>query len=92
MVRDVFRYRFAPTVPLEEVELSLLVAIVAAESLHGEPAVRLDLAYVVDTTSHACVIDGAGPAARDLNRLFIGFLSREFGEDAFTVQRVEQTR
>jgi hypothetical protein len=37
----------------------------------------------------ACVFDAGTPVGRDFNRLFIGFIRREFGEDAFRVERVE---
>ena len=34
-----------------------------------------------------CVIDSSTAVGRDLNKLFVGFLQREFGEDAFHVER-----
>lgn len=87
MTRDLYRYSFPPDVPLEEIEASLLLAVVSAESLHGETQVRLDAAHFLDPDRRACVIDAGTPVGRDLNRLFVGFLRREFGEDAFTVER-----
>ncbi len=42
MIKDVYRYGFQPCVPLEEVEASLLLALMATESLHGEAQVRLE--------------------------------------------------
>ena len=61
----------------------------ATESLHGEGQTRLDVAHFLDPTTRACVIDTGSPVGRDFNRLFIGFVRREFGEDAFHVERVE---
>lgn len=89
MINYVYRYGFQPQVPLEEVEASLLLALLATESLHGEAQVRLDAAHYLDVDQRACVIDAGTPVGRDLNRLFVGFLRREFGEDAFTVERVD---
>ncbi|MBI1900550.1 MAG: hypothetical protein HYS13_05485 [Planctomycetia bacterium] len=89
MPKDLYRYVFTPQVPTEEIEASLLLAGMAAESLHGEAQVRLDAAHYLDPDRRACVIDAGTPVGRDLNRLFVGFVSREFGPDAFRVERVD---
>ena len=39
MTKEVYRYTFTPGVPLEDLEASLLLAILATESLHGEAQV-----------------------------------------------------
>jgi hypothetical protein len=84
-----YRYTFATDVPIEEVESSLLLAILAAEGLHGEADVRLDAAHHLDAEARACVIDAGTPVGRDLNKLFVNFLRREFGPDAFHVERAK---
>lgn len=89
MTKDLYRYVFTADVPIEEVEASLLLAILATESLHGEAQVRLDAAHFLDPAKRACVIDAGTPVGRDINRLFVGFVAREFGEDAFQVERVD---
>lgn len=88
MRRDVYRYTFAEEVPIDEVEHSLVLAILATESLHGESQVRLDAAHFLDADRKVCVIEFGTAVGRDLNKLFIGFLRREFGEEAFQVHRV----
>lgn len=88
MSKDVYRYKFATTVPAEEIEASLLLAVMAAESLHGEAQTRLDAAHYFEPDQRACVIDADTVVGRDLNRLFVGFMRREFGEEAFQVERV----
>jgi hypothetical protein len=88
MTKELYRYAFKPDVSLEDLEASLLLAVLSAESLHGEAQVRLDAAHFFDTDQRACVIDADTPVGRDVNRLFVGFLRREFGEDAFTVERL----
>ncbi len=90
MTKELYRYTFKPDVPLEDIETSLLLAVLSAESLHGEAQVRLDAAHYFDRDQRACVIDASTPVGRDVNRLFVGFVSREFGEDAFHVERVNQ--
>lgn len=89
MPKELYRYVFTGDVPLEEIEASLLLAILATESLHGEAQVRLDVSHFLDADRRACVIDAGTAAGRDFNRLFVGFLRREFGEDNFQVERVD---
>jgi hypothetical protein len=86
----VYRYVFAANVPLEEVEASLLLAIFATESLHGESEVRLEAGHYFEAEQRTCVVDGGTQVSRDLNRVFIGFLRREFGEDSFRVERAAE--
>ncbi|QDU76924.1 hypothetical protein Pan97_39810 [Bremerella volcania] len=88
MTQELYRYTFEEDVPIEEVEASLLLAVMATESLHGEAQTRLDAAHYLDPTKRACVVDAGTPVGRDLNRLFTGFMGREFGPDAFTVERI----
>lgn len=90
MTKELYRYAFTTEVPIEEVEASLLLAVLATESLHGEAQTRLDAAHYLDLTKRACVIDADTPVGRDLNRLFTGFLNREFGAEAFDVERVDE--
>ena len=92
MTKDLYRYRFTADVPMEEVEASLLLAVVATESLHGESQTRLDAAHYLDPTKRALVIDAGTPAGRALNRLFTGLIAREFGADAFSVEHVVDSR
>jgi len=85
---EVYRYRFAPTVLLEDVECALVLALMGVESLHGQAQLCLDAAHYLDAAQHACVVDAGTQVGRDLNRLFIGFLRREISQDAFQVERV----
>jgi hypothetical protein len=88
MTKTLYRYYFDQDVPVEEIETTLLLAVLAAESLHGESQTRLDAGHAFDAEKRTCVIDGQTSVGRDLNRLFVGFLRLEFGEDAFRVERV----
>jgi hypothetical protein len=87
MPREVYCYTFA-AVPAEDVEAALLLALWGTESLHGEVQVRLEAVYSFDPTGRIGVIDAGTPVGRDLNRLFLGFLQREFGPDSFRVNRI----
>lgn len=89
MSRELYRYSFHAEVAIEEVEASLVLAIFAAESIHGESQVRLDASHYFDSAARACVIDAGTAVGRDLNRLFVGFVRREFGEHQFEVARLD---
>ena len=89
MITDIYRYCFNEPVATEDVEASLLLAIWGCEALHGEAQTRLDASHYLDRAARACVIDAGTAVGRDLNRLFLTFLRREFGEDAFKVERVD---
>lgn len=87
MAKEIYRYAFVPDIDIDEVEASLVLAIFATESLHGESQTRLDAAHYFDNVMRKCVIDSSTAVGRDLNKLFVGFLQREFGEDTFHVER-----
>lgn len=84
-----YRYCFAAGVPAEEIESSLLLAVLAAEALYGETRVRLDAEHAFDPAHKACVIGAGTEVGADLNQLFVSFASRQFGADSFRVERVD---
>lgn len=83
-----YRYTFAPGVPVPELRDTLALAVIATESLHGESQARLDLSHAYDAEKRAVVIDASTAVGRDLSRLFVGFVGREFGRGSFQVERV----
>jgi hypothetical protein len=87
MDRRIYRYVFVPDVAFDEVKASLVLAIFGTESLHGESRTRLDAAHEVDEHARSLAIDASTTVGRTLNRLFVGFLQREFGPDSFRVER-----
>ena len=88
-MREVYQYTFGANVSLEDVESSLLLAIFAVESLHGESQARLDVHQLLDDKLRSVAIDASTEVGQDLNRLFTGFLRREFDETAFRVKRLD---
>ena len=88
MNRVLYRYNFDSKVPIRDIEESLLLAVLAAESLHGRSLVRLDASFYLDSHKRSCVVDAATEVGRAIARIFTGFLTREFGEEAFKVERV----
>jgi hypothetical protein len=89
MPREIYKYRFNRDVPPKDLEQSLLLAVVAVECLHGESRVRLDARYCLRAKDGVCVIDAGSDVGKHLNRVFTGFVTREFGEGAFRVHRID---
>lgn len=88
-MRDIYRYRFYESIPLREAEESLLLAVLAVESLYGRSPVRLDAAFLLDREKRSCVVDAGSEVGRAIARIFTGFLTRQFGEESFRVERAE---
>lgn len=91
MNREIYRYTFNADIPLREIEDSLLLAVLAAESLHGRSPVKLDASFFLETRKRSCVVDSTTEIGQAIARIFTGFLTREFGEDSFKVGRVAKT-
>jgi hypothetical protein len=61
------------------------------ESIHGEVQVQLDAVYQFDPKQRTGRIDASTAVGRDLNRLFLGFLQREYGQETIRVERSAST-
>jgi hypothetical protein len=83
-----FLFVLEPRVPLADAEMSLHLAMFAVEGLAGRVRVRLDCNYQVDGAKNAIVIDSSTHVGQMITRVFAGLLLREFGEDAFHIERV----
>jgi hypothetical protein len=90
MPTDAYRYRFEDAAPAEDVEATLVLTLFAVEALHGAAQTRLDAAHAFDPDKRTVVIDASTPVGRDLNRVFVGLLVREFGPGTFRVERVSR--
>jgi hypothetical protein len=84
----VYHYIFSQTVPVGEIEATLLRTLLTAEYLHGPSRVRLDAAHYLDADEKICVVDATTAVGQDVNKLFVGSLETVFGPDAFKVERV----
>lgn len=84
----VFRFSFSPDVPLDEAEMTLQLATFAVEGLFGTARVRLDFGYHLDAAHRALLVDGSKEVGATVVQVFAGLLLREFGDDAFRVERV----
>ncbi|HMN39500.1 MAG TPA: hypothetical protein PKE29_01550 [Phycisphaerales bacterium] len=87
MPRGIYRYAFDRRIAFSTVLDTLNLAVIGAESLHGEARVRLDARFVNEPAKRAVVIDTTTAVGKAVNTLFAGFAAREFGDHAFSVHR-----
>ena len=88
---EVYRYNFRDCMPLQSVEESLLLAALAVECLYGRSQLRLDAAFRLDKERRCCVVDARSEVGRGIARIFTGFLTREFGDEAFKVEKTAES-
>ena len=82
-----YQYQFEDNVEMSAVEDNLLVAVIAAEAIHGRAVVNLDADFDLDEKSRICHIDANSGVGRDIARIFVGLLAHDVGEDGFTIMR-----
>lgn len=80
-----YRFTFPEPIDLDEVEATLVLSRMAAESLLGQAAVALDAPHHLDRAERVCRIEAPGEAGQTLALLFYGFLLREFALAEFDV-------
>lgn len=86
---QICRFVFGSSVDMTAAEETLILAKMAVESLYGAEAVRLDASARVDPAGRVCSIDTGNRVGRSLSQIFAGYLSREFGRDAFVLRRTD---
>jgi hypothetical protein len=89
MGTQAYRYRFREDVDILDTEVTLHLAIIAAEGLYGEARVRMDAAYALDETISAIVVDASTAVGQVVCAMFTHFLLRQYGSGVFHVCRVE---
>ncbi len=90
MITEAYRYRFKEDVDLRDVEDTLMLALLAAEGIHGQARVRMDAAYTVDKPLRVVVVDASTDVGQDVAGIYTSFITKEFGPDAFRVRRLDQ--
>lgn len=87
MTFEKHRFKFTGALDMCEVKDTLRLSVLAVESLHGKPGVRLEASFTVDAHKKICVVDASTDVGRDLVRIFTGYLTREFGPKTFSVKK-----
>lgn len=76
---------FDPTVPLDEINGTLQLSLMAVESLHGVDRLRLEPPPHLFHRERTCVIDTSTKVGRTTASIFLGYARREFGNAAVIV-------
>ena len=83
-----YRYQFRQGVELRDAEDTLLLALLAAEGVFGEARVRMDGGYSPDRDARTLTVDATTAVGQFANAVFMAYILKEFGRDAFTVRRL----
>ena len=87
MTTETYEYKFGRSISMQSVEETLLLAVIAAEALHGRSSVNLDADFVLSEKRRRCSVNGSNQVGRDIARIFTGLLTAEIGETGFQIER-----
>lgn len=90
MNRRIYRYTVAAHVDFADVVATLHLSFVAVQSLHGEACCQLDARFIDDAATRAIIIDASSRVGRAINRIFVGYARREFGDGAMVIERAAE--
>lgn len=96
---SVCRFKFTKGIDRNTIEKQLALAIVSTECTFGQPKVRMNASYYIlpknqigrikDETM--VIIDVSNGIGEHIAQLFTGLIIRQFGEDKFVIDRVDDT-
>ena len=90
--KDQYVYRFRRHIDIDDVQDTLTLAVLGAENLHGRARIRLDGWWRLDRQRRRGVIDASTSVGENIAQLVTGFLTQEFGDGAYMVQRPVQSK
>ena len=83
-------FHFHPDLSLEEIDGTLRLSLMAAESLYGSTRLKLEPPARLNRNQHQCHIDITTEVGRAIASIFFGYARQEFGEGAIEIQAVRQ--
>jgi len=81
------RFRFKNDVNKKLIESQMAIAIVTSECLFGQAKVRLNAGYIV--SKNKAIIDVSNEVGKHIAQIFTGLMTRQIGENKFTVDKVK---
>ncbi|HPD16240.1 MAG TPA: hypothetical protein PLE19_14900 [Planctomycetota bacterium] len=84
-----YRFRFTDDVTDGQIAQRLFLAAVNTENIHGEAQMRLDAKFRFDKATRTVEIDRGSEVGRCLAKLFVNYIAKEFGDGAYSVERVD---
>lgn len=86
MKKQLYRVSFARSIQPRDIEETLVLSLIAVESLYGSTRVRMESRYHLDRDSRSCEIDTSNEVGLGLARIFIGYATLEYGEAAMFIE------
>lgn len=94
---SVCRFKFTKGIDRETIEKQLALAIISTECTFGRPKVRMNASYYFSPKKKIgsvknevkVVIDVSNRIGEHIAGLFTGLIIRQFGEDKFAVDRLD---
>jgi hypothetical protein len=80
-----FRFLLDQHVPIEDAEMTLHLAMLAAEGIFGNPRMAMEFRYHLRPLDNAIDVEGYTEVGVTMARIFAGLLLREYGEGAFRI-------
>jgi len=84
----VCKFKFPNELDRETIETQLALAIISAECAFGQPRVRISAGYLISKEKPEVAIDVSTDVGEHIAQVFTGLMTRQLGEDQFTVERV----
>jgi len=84
---SVYKFIFKKEVTRKFIEEQVAFAILSAECTFGQAKVRLSAAYLA--ADNKVVIDVSSKVGEHIAEVFTGLMIKFFGEQGFTVERIE---
>ena len=99
IMSSVCSFTFTNGIYRDSIEKQLALAIVSTECTFGQPKVRINASYYILPKDKIgsikdevkVVIDVSNGIGEHIAQLFTGLIIRQFGEDKFAVDRVDNT-
>jgi len=83
-----YRYEFSETISFEDALETLTLSRIAVASAVGESRARLELEQHIDPGERAIELGADSHSGAMLNRVFTGYLAREFPQGSFKVATI----
>ncbi len=89
-MRELYRFRFSDEIPDGKIAQRLFLAAINVENLFGEAQMRLDAKFHIDRKARVVEIDRSSEVGRCVAKLFTRYMSKEFGDGCYSVERVTE--
>lgn len=89
-MNELYRFQFRVDILLKDIEETLFWSVFDTESVFGKSKVRLDASFYFDRVKKVCVIDKGTDVGQHIAQIFTSHVTREFGEGAFSVERIDR--